>query len=42
MNCDYDKKDFMVGHILFECYKYCQGHTCKECVKRKEALVNLN
>ena len=32
----YDKNDFMANHVLSEYYKYCQGHTCKECEKRKE------
>ena len=36
MNCYYDKKDFMAGHVLSEYYKYCQGYTCKGCEKRKE------
>ena len=36
MNCYYNKKDFMAGYVLSEYYKYCQGHTCKECEKRKE------
>ena len=33
MNCYYDGNDFMVGHVFSEYYKYCQGHTCKECEK---------
>ena len=38
MNCYYDRNDFMAGHILS---KYCQGHTCQGCEKRKKkALVN--
>ena len=27
----YDRKDFMVGHVIFKYYKYCQDYTCKEC-----------
>ena len=37
MNCYYKRKDFMVGHVLSEYYKHCQGHTCKGCEKRKES-----
>ena len=37
MNCYYNKKDFMAGHVLSKYYKYCQGHTCKGCEKRKES-----
>ena len=37
MNCYYDKNDFIAGYILSECYKYCQGHICKGCEKRKES-----
>ena len=35
MNCYYNRKDFMTGHVHSENYKYCQGHICKECEKRK-------
>ena len=36
MNCYYDRKNFMAGHVLFEYIKYYQGNTCKECEKRKK------
>ena len=50
MNFYYDRKDFMVGHVLSEYYKYYQGNTCKGCEKRerekkkrkKKALANPN
>ena len=42
MNCYYDRKDFMAGHVLFKNYKYCQDHTCKGCEKsRKKFLLIL-
>ena len=37
MNCYYNRKDFMAGHVLSEYYRYCQDHTCKGCEKRKES-----
>ena len=37
MNCYYDRKDFMAGHVLSEYYKYYQSHTCEGCEKRKES-----
>ena len=44
MNCYYDRKNFMAGHVLFEYIKYYQGNTCKGCGKRKKkkAFVNPN
>ena len=34
--------DFMAGHVLFECYKDCQAHTCEGVRRKKKALVNLD
>jgi len=37
MNCYYDRKGFIAGHILLEYYKYCQRHICMGCEKRRES-----
>ena len=36
MNCYYDRKDFMAGHVLSEYYKYYQCNTCNGYEKRKK------
>ena len=36
------RNDFMAGHVLFECYKDCQAHTCEGVRRKKKALVNLD
>ena len=41
MNCYYDRKNFMAGHVLFEYIKYYRGNTCKECEKRKKKRLLL-
>ena len=47
MNCYYDRKDFMAGHVLSEYYKYYQCNTCngyekRKKKKKKKTLVNPN
>ena len=42
MNCYYDRKDFMVGHVFFEYYKYyiSMPHLRGVWEEKKKVLVN--